>query len=156
MDKIFEILDLKRWLLIAIPVFIIILGLYITTNYIPGFVDKKDKFKIEDYMGKYSLLLDLQVLQKDRKVSFKVFDYFNLIPFEENRKITVVSQQKNEKTPPVYKINLIYVRDGKKYVIINGKILTEGSKISDKEYIVKIEEDGVLLNGYWGARWIKL
>ena len=156
MDKIFEFLDLKRWLLATALILIMALSIYITTNYVQKFVDSKDRFKIEDYMGNYSLLLDLQIPQKDRKVTFETFKYFNLIPFEENKKISIVSPQKKEETPPVYKISLIYIRDGKKYVIINNKILTEGSKISDKEYIVKIEEDGVLLNGYWGARWIKL
>ncbi len=156
MDKIFEILDLKRWILITIPVLIVILGIYTSLNYIYSFISIKEKFRIEDYIGNYSLLLNLDIPKKARKINFEIFDYLNLIKFESNRKIITATEEKKEASPPVYKINLVYIRDGKKYVVINGKILTEGSKISDKEYIVKIEKDGVLLNGYWGARWIKL
>ena len=51
---------------------------------------------------------------------------------------------------------MVYIGVNKKFVVINDKLLTEGDAISDKEYILLIKEDGVLLDGAWGRRWLKI
>ena len=98
-----------------------------------------------------------------------MFEAFTLFPFREDankgfippplrKKFNIPKPKINIKKqpPPLYNIDMVYIGVNKKFVVINDKLLTEGDAISDKEYILLIKEDGVLLDGAWGRRWLKI
>ncbi len=144
-------LDTKRYILLISPIILMILAYVFSDSiikYIPVKIEKKDYSR---FISSYENLLNLKV-PKNKKIFYEdIFNYFTIV---RGKKIKHVQSNKNEKAP-LYKIEFIYIRKNSKYVIINGRIYREGDKISDKEYIAKIKEDGILLNGYWGLRWIK-
>lgn len=95
-----------------------------------------------------------------------IFEAFTLVPFKENtnkgfvppvrKKLDIPKINIKKQPPPLYNIDMVYIGVNKKFVVINDKLLTEGDAISDKEYILLIKEDGVLLDGAWGRRWLKI
>jgi hypothetical protein len=158
MEKFTEFMDLKRWLLLVLP-FLIVIAVFLYLNFFK-LNEYSEKYNFSNYFGDYKAILNLEPpVERTFSLNAEIFNLFYLIPFKEKSKIPppikINKENETKSPPPAYKIQLIYIRDGKKYVIIDGKLFTEGAKISDKEYIQRIEQDGVLLNGYWGARWIK-
>lgn len=96
-----------------------------------------------------------------------IFDAFTLVPFRTKtnkgsippplrKKITIPKVDIKKQPPPVYNISMVYIGVNKKFAVINNRLLTEGDFISDKEYIVLIKKDGILLDGAWGKRWLKI
>ncbi|EDP73298.1 hypothetical protein [Hydrogenivirga sp. 128-5-R1-1] len=96
-----------------------------------------------------------------------IFDAFILVPFRKNlnkgslpppirKKLTIPKVDRKKQPPPIYHISMVYIGANKKFVVINNRLLMEGDFVSDKEYIVLIKNDGVLLDGAWGRRWLKI
>ncbi len=156
MDRMLNFLDIKRWLLLTAPFFILTAGIYIADYITQNFVNKPEVNLWQNLLKKYQPILYTKIPDNIKKFDTVIFEYFYFIPVKNLKIVKIKKPKEKVPPPPVYRISLIYIRDGKKYVVINGRILTEGSRLSDKEYIVKIEKDGVLVNGAWGYRWIKL
>jgi len=165
MEKIwnlYERLDLKRWFLLIFPIIIFVIFVFfskeISVMYFEIFKNsdvKESSMKKE--ISQYKDILNLHIPEKKVIFDPDLLNLLYLIP-QKNIKIKnniINKSDKKKLSPPNYKISLIYIRNGRRYAIVNGKILTEGSKISDREIILRIEEDGILLDGYWGKRWIK-
>ncbi|WP_457634558.1 hypothetical protein [Persephonella sp.] len=105
------------------------------------------------YLNYYPEIIDIEFTEKkEKKVDIEFLQtVLNIKPYSVK---TANKVKTPEKPPPFYKISFIYIGKNR-YTIINGKLFTEGEKVSPEEKIVRISKEGVLLKGKWGERWIK-
>ncbi|WP_293446076.1 hypothetical protein [Persephonella sp.] len=118
-----------------------------------GFLRQKIIEHWGSYLNYYPEIIDIEFTEKKEKsVDIEFLQtVLNIKPY------TVKTANKiktPEQPPPFYKISFIYIGKSR-YTIINGKLYTEGDKVSPEERIVRISKEGVLLKGKWGERWIK-
>ncbi len=139
----------KELIILASP---LIIGVFIFIL-LNGYIKNKILNHWRDILNYYPEIIDFEFKEKkEKKVDIELLQTLLYVkPYT----IKTVQKTKNlQKPPPFYKINFIYIGKNR-YTIINGKLYTEGERISPEEKIVRISKNGVLLRGKWGERWIK-
>ncbi len=143
--------DIYQKLLIG---FVVILGLsYFLSVYLHNYL--KD-IVISQAKQIKPRIIQIQVKRKELQTDF--LEAFSLISFEKIEEQVIVkqnSQGDGKNSPPSYRVTFIFLGE-KKFAIVNGILFREGDRISPEEKIIKIKEDGIILYGKWGERWIPL
>ena len=159
----------QKILLLVLPIIISSVILFLFKENILSFIENTSYKRLIKSKISFSLpsihSIDKKPIDKKQWI-YVMFDAFTLVPFKENvnkgnipipkKKFVIPKIDKKKQPPPKYSINMIYVGVNKKFVVLNNKLLTEGDFISDKEYVVLIDKEGVLLDGDWGKRWIRI
>jgi len=95
-------------------------------------------------------LPDFQLMTAER-VEVKALSALRIAPGGSAGRPRVAAEK-----PPAYRLVFTYLGKRKRYAIIDGRLVTEGERISPHERVVKITEEKVLLSGRWGKRWLTL
>lgn len=148
----------KQLFLIIVPYFLIAVSIF-SANFIVDKIKNNLGILINIKFEKFTSFTSIPEIKPiETKDIIGIVDKLNIkIESKVKNKETepqVMQHKKTNGNPPSYTIKLIYIGSYKKYVVINDKLLIEGSKISENEKIVKIEKDRILLDGKWGKRWI--
>ncbi|RMA97536.1 hypothetical protein [Hydrogenothermus marinus] len=146
-------------------IFMLILPFIISILFILSYIYLKT-YILQIFWGDTNLQYKIASIKKaPTKITFisvneivKIIDAIYPAKTDNNPQYNQIKQPKNlvkkQQNLPNYKISFIYIGVNKKYVLINGKLFTEGDFISNQEKIIKIEKDRILLEGEWGKRWI--
>ena len=130
----------------------LILGVFIFVL-INDFIKQKIISHWKDSLNYYPEVVEFEFKEKkEKKVDTDLLQ--TLLYIKPYTIKTVKKTKVPQKPPSFYKISFIYIGKNR-YTIINGKLYTEGERISPEEKIIKITKNGVLLRGKWGERWIK-
>ncbi len=95
---------------------------------------------------------DFQLMIAEREVPLEVLAEIGFRTKPEREKKEFV--EKIPEKPPYYKLIFTLIGARKKYAIIDGRLFTEGDRISPYERVEQIREKKVLLSGKWGKRWL--
>ncbi len=130
----------------------LILGVFIFILF-NGFIKQKVIEQWGSILNYYPEIIDIEFSEKrEKELNLELLQtVLNVRPYTVK---TVEKIKTPQKPPPFYKVSFIYIGTNR-YTIINGKLYSEGDRISPEERIIKISKEGVLLKGKWGERWIK-